>query len=542
MKVQLLVTLVALVFGNVAASSVTWSESDSELILANGYTKMVFNKLTGSVTNLSGDFSGGGSFTKNTLALPFALKVALGHSPSGTSPTPALDGCTPVEGSEVQITWLEQSESFASFRAANILDRPYLNCTSSSSKVADRVDPIVSEDWTVSLRSTERAVTVAIRGHVLRAAEVKYVLHGVYSQSPSLYGLFDRGIAQMMGNSDACMGSAADAAPLPRAYVLGDGAALDVLRHGYGTPHLYNKPASVSPSASEKGDPTATSTNTRTSTSSTGVPGIFARTRTVLLSNHSAFASGLEDVLVGAYPDASADMFRAWAKGCWKGAEVSAVDPSMNWEFSYSFIPNNYDFPAYLLNSVADTQYTVPFDQLRAYLTGVYASPAGCLQSYYDKQFGTIAPTISHPDVGYSPDTNFFDPDNFISLSAMLYSGDLYLVQQVRDVLARTAQTMCGIGRDQDPVYCSGVAAASPQDTKNSSHRRARSHPRQHALFSTNRFNYSLDTAEPGKVLLLLSYWRYWCYFYYCMCAVVPQYFLLLLDVFLLLVSSLFIH
>ena len=36
---------------------------------------------------------------------------------------------------------------------------------------------------------------------------------------------------------------------------------------------------------------------------------------------------------------------------------------------------------------------------------------------------------ISHPDVGYAPNTNFFDPDNFIALSALIYSGilDLFL-------------------------------------------------------------------------------------------------------------------
>jgi hypothetical protein len=79
---------------------------------------------------------------------------------------------------------------------------------------------------------------------------------------------------------------------------------------------------------------------------------------------------------------------------------------------------------------------------IRTFLTGIYASPVGCLQSYYDLRDGTIAPTISHPDVGYSPNSNFFDPDNYISVSAMMYSGDDYLMKEVRKVLERTAETM----------------------------------------------------------------------------------------------------
>jgi hypothetical protein len=192
-------------------------------------------------------------------------------------------------------------------------------------------------------------------------------------------------------------------------------------------------------------------------------------------------------------------MLSAWKTTCWTGAQATAVTAGETWKFGLSFIPNNFDFPAYLLNNVTSTVATVPFDQLRAYLTGAYASPAGCLQSYYDKQFGTIAPTISHPDVGYSPDTNFFDPDNFISLSAMLYSGDAYFMQQVKYVLQRTAGTMCGIGREQVDWYCNSTVAqlhsqaASAEVTEGAQNktRGKTSVGRPHKLHSTRRFKYN---------------------------------------------------
>jgi hypothetical protein len=82
---------------------------------------------------------------------------------------------------------------------------------------------------------------------------------------------------------------------------------------------------------------------------------------------------------------------------------------------------------------------------------------------------------ISLSLAGYSPSTNFFDPDNFLALSALLYSGDEYLVDQVKRVLLRTAATMCGIGSDQDLLYCGAEANKL---------RHAR-------LFSSARFNYS---------------------------------------------------
>ena len=41
-----------------------------------------------------------------------------------------------------------------------------------------------------------------------------------------------------------------------------------------------------------------------------------------------------------------------------------------------------------------------------------------------------IATTVARPGRGYGGTYNYFDPDNFISLSAMIYSGDEYLQLQ----------------------------------------------------------------------------------------------------------------
>lgn len=42
-----------------------------------------------------------------------------------------------------------------------------------------------------------------------------------------------------------------------------------------------------------------------------------------------------------------------------------------------------------------------------------------------------------------------------VGVMCMLFIGEEYLIQQVKEVLERTAETMCGIGDNQDPAYCS---------------------------------------------------------------------------------------
>ena len=435
---QLLGVLVVAFSGWVTAKLVH-TENDNQIVLENGYTYLVFNKLSASIEEIAADFSGNSGYSKNLLTKPFSLQVSEVHN-----------GCAKVQpaAQNIQVKWLDQSEHLLRVRVSNILDENRCN------------DAVASEEWVISLSGDQRAATVDISGEILRDAKVDFILHGIYSDSPSLYGLFPKGVSQMMGNTNACMGSTQ---PLSRAYVLGNGAAMDILRHDYGTKYKFNE-------------------------NSVGISGTGSPSSVVFKSAHDDFASGIEDVLFGSYPDASNDMLNAWNRTCWANTVPTAVTKGAMWSFSLTFLPNNYDFPAYLLNAIAETTATVPFEQLRAYLTGAYASPAGCLQSYYGKQFGMIAPTISTPDIGYSPDTNFFDPDNFISLSALLYTGDAYFLRQVKSVLMRTAATMCGIGREQVEAYCNTTLA----DLKNAHGFGEKVRiGRQHQLHSTSRFTYS---------------------------------------------------
>jgi hypothetical protein len=277
--------------------------------------------------------------------------------------------------------------------------------------------PIVSESWRLSLKQAQRVVNLQIAGTVLRPAEVVSVSHSLLTSAPSLYAFFERGVFQMMDRSGACLGSDQ---PLSRAYVLGSGGALDLtVTTGEGEPSTET----VFYSASKTG----------------------------------GFSSGIQHVVRGSYPRKSLRMEEAWSKSCWANASAVALSAGDSWTVSLELGVNNMDFPSFPLPD-ASAQPLLPELDVRSFLTGIYASPPGCLQSYYSERDGTISPTIATPDYGYSPNTNFFDPDNFISLSAMLFSGDPFLTNEVRKVIERTAETMCGLGQDQDERYCGAAS------------------------------------------------------------------------------------
>jgi len=80
---------------------------------------------------------------------------------------------------------------------------------------------------------------------------------------------------------------------------------------------------------------------------------------------------------------------------------------------------------------------------LQALMTGAYGSAPGCLCTYENevvkgKKVSQIATTIARPDRGYSGTYNYFDPDNYISLTGMMYSGNEYLLEQAREVIERS--------------------------------------------------------------------------------------------------------
>lgn len=295
-------------------------------------------------------------------------------------------------------------------------------------------DSTMTESWDVSVTDQDRAVTVQASGSTSGDIVVSSLGYEVFTAASSLYALYDRGVAQMMNNNRKCMPS-----PdlLPRMYTIGNGVSLEV---------LFSSEASVS-----------------------------SPILSVLHSSDALTPAGVSYYII-ANTSYSQNLNTAWKSCEVVESELTAVSvPSgTTWQHQFVFMPNDHNFPIGSVRDVAASSRFLSFDDLQTYLLSVYGSPAGCLKSYYEGWDGTIAPTIAHPDTGYSPDTNFFDPDNFITLSALLCtcaalslplcvshivlvcvdSGDNYFIHETKKVLEKTAETMCGLGSLQNKTYC----------------------------------------------------------------------------------------
>ena len=158
--------------------------------------------------------------------------------------------------------------------------------------------------------------------------------------------------------------------------------------------------------------------------------------------------SGLQQVLVGAsaYPT---DALDHWASG-WSAANATTGTAlaAASWSTTMRVGVNDRDFPtARVAGDIG-----VPMDDLHGAMTGIYASPVGCLNTHVNavadgEAVGQIATTIARPDYGYSGTYNYFDPDNFISTSAMLYSYEPYIQAEVRKVLERSGSFLLPTGQ-----------------------------------------------------------------------------------------------
>ena len=274
----------------------------------------------------------------------------------------------------------------------------------SFSDIWDDVEsPTVVESWMVSLCQDERIMHFTAKGSTVEAAvnrgdQVKGVVHSLYTSPLSTFGFYSQGVVQMKGASPerSYFGSSDS---LSRIYTLGGSGAVDVAR----------------PTAAEASDVT------------------------ILLNSADSedFHGGFQEVLFGSF-----SALDTWSSG-WSALEEVTPVPLADWNREWKISPNNRNFPSSSLPP-GDISNLDNGDDLESIMTGIYANSVGCLCTYpgavrEGEQVGQIATTIRQDDYhGYNDTYNYFDPDNFIGLSAMLYSGDEYLLNQARIVIERS--------------------------------------------------------------------------------------------------------
>jgi hypothetical protein len=370
--------------------------------LHNCYVKCEVHLSEPAITYLAADFHGNMDFKTSVFSEPFQLNI-----------------------------YPSSSSKMAKHEASDCITKHDLKKSiSSAGDIASAVLWIESfceshvQSWSIEISSLSLQLLVHVDGMLVDEIKANHMSYAIMTPNPYIAGFFKSpekigghdGVLQMMNGPSSCLGTTSEL--LHRALTLGDGAALEILDDSHHPQHFF----------------------------------VFHS-----MNGQSKVKSGIELVIgENNFPYLSKNMSSAWNASCWDHATEVSLAAGSIWEFSLTFLPNDYNFPVYPLRGVSPdlSSASLPFLDLQTILTAIYTSPVGCLQSYYQDQEGIIAPTIAHPDIGYSPDANFFDPDNFFSLTAMLYAGDDFLTGQVKQVLRRTASTMCGIGDDQDPSYC----------------------------------------------------------------------------------------
>jgi len=265
------------------------------------------------------------------------------------------------------------------------------------SNVVDRVNsPLVEENWTIALGAASRRLSLCIGGRAMRDGEIRAVRHSVYLRANSIHGLFSRGVVQM---SLAAPGhdffASRDAAY--RVYALGGGTGFDA-RFG----------AAVTPN-----------------------------TTTVLLSSATGdpYWSGFQRVMAGQY-----GTLDVWDGG-WSGKPAVALVRGESWADAMELAPNDKNFPPPPDDEVLAAKMDA--DDLEAMHTAVYGSAVGCLTTYDNEveigqRVAQVATTIARPDRGYGGTYNYFDPDNYLTMSALIYSGEPFLQEQARLVIERS--------------------------------------------------------------------------------------------------------
>eukprot|EP00043_Microstomoeca_roanoka_P000963 m.30236 g.30236 ORF g.30236 m.30236 type:complete len:789 (+) comp10587_c0_seq1:120-2486(+) len=279
--------------------------------------------------------------------------------------------------SAVQYTVLSNTSSLVAVQLKGIVD--------------DANAPTAQDMWTLSLASSSRSLEVKTEGYVTRAssATTKAYVHRLSFDAISIYAMFSRGVVQMRQLPLAYF-AATDYAD--RIYGLGGGSSYDLDLSTVRQPLILT---TMTPNA----------------------------------------ATGVQMILAGKWTSAT----DVW-EGSWLNCSATNIAANSAWNTSFVVTVTDRNFPA---GQLVVSNDNLPEQDLEAYLTGAYGSSPGCLCTYPNevvqgKQVAQIATTIARPDRGYANTYNYFDPDNFISLSSILYSGDPYLQEQARLVIERS--------------------------------------------------------------------------------------------------------
>lgn len=269
-----------------------------------------------------------------------------------------------------------------------------------------------TESWMLTLPASARGLELNITGTMTADAPAGTIVrHSLLATPLAVYGYYPAdGVVQMM-NAAKGKNFMPSARPLHRVYMMG----------GVNPSNTNPKPSDGTQGAIDI---------TRSAS--------FSGQITMLASNPGLATTGFFELVAG-NTTAGLD---AWGGGTSgpdaTGAPATAIIAGTSWKSSMVISPNNKNFPAGSLT----TGPNIPTDDLNAVMAGIYGSAPGCLCTFPNspacpgmegkhQKLGQIATTIARSDRGYAGTYNYFDPDNFFSMTALIYSGEPFLQEQV---------------------------------------------------------------------------------------------------------------
>ncbi|MBA2678022.1 MAG: hypothetical protein H0U76_06470 [Ktedonobacteraceae bacterium] len=387
---------------------VSLKQSGQRLTLANGYLQISFDLEHPQIDVLQADFTGAGQYGRNVVA----------QGMDGLARKGIVLERYDVERDGQAVASYASSQAAHSSLAVTIVQNTADKVVVRINGIVDYApNPLLTSSWTIALAAGEHFCQLDMSVEALRPGSLASICISSYFSLPSVYGLFERGVMQRMNSATPCF---ATSNPLHRFYALGGGACVDIEAEGQQESVLLNA----------------------------------ARSDTSTFYN-----AGLQSVLSGSYP-----VQERWSQEQWGQAQAVQVETSQRWTASLHLGANNYDFPIAYIPS--DSQML--FADTRTFATAIYATTVGSLASF--ELPGKVSPTLATPDRGYSPLYNFFDPDAWETVCALLYSGDSYLQNEARKIIEASGVVISADGQiphhfhENEPVFeaISGAVQTGP--------------------------------------------------------------------------------
>ena len=374
-----------------AVAQVVLEQSAQLLVLSNGYVRVEFDLTHPRIAGVSAYFTGLGSYGGNLVTDEQGIVLERYDAISSEQ----QQANSSVDGSSRERSRRHASSAGAASEVGvAILEDSLAKVVVCISGVVDDVgDPLLSADWTLSLAAGERFFTLDIVARALRTAPVASICIAGYFTPASVYGLFERGVMQRMDSPLPCFASTD---LLHRYYALDGNGCLDIVAPGPYETLLLN-----APEASQHG-----------------------------------YRSGFQQVLAGSYP-----IHDRWSEQLWEQAQPLVISAGQRWATRLRVAGNNYAFPV----SHIPVACAMSFEDLRTFYTAIYATSVGSLVSY--EFLGEVSPTLAYPEHDYAPLFNFFDPDAWEGVCALVYSGDPYLQREARKLIETSGAAMLASGQ-----------------------------------------------------------------------------------------------